>query len=413
MPHIPRIAIIGAGPAGCTLARLLVRASIPVTVFEGEATPSVRGQGGTLDLHTDTGLKALEEAGLKDEYEKYARYDGEAYNLVDKNMKSFVKVGGATKASSRGRPEIDRESLRDILLNSLPEGTIRWNCKLRSVDEEDLSLHLDATTEQGFDLVVGADGAWSKVRPVLTNTEPFYAGVGGYDMYIDDVENRYPDLYKLCNRGSIFAFSDRKHISAAQKGDGSLIVYATTARDEDWMETCGYDVKDPVEVKKALAKEFEDWKQPLVKFTQVANHKDITPRNLYMLPVGHRWDHRKGATLIGDAAHLMTIHAGEGVNTAMDDALKLSNAIIQGSKAENPVEALNEEVKAFEEEMFVRATEVVDHSIYNTKLMFFTPGAPDSTVAPYMRRLISNHWLVKLLFPLWVVRLLLRIMFRW
>ena len=408
MASPPRIAIIGAGPAGTTLARLLIRASIPVTIFEGETSIGVRGQGGTLDLHTDTGLKALKESGLYEEYTKHARYDGEAICLMDKNMKTYIKLGGTTERTSRGRPEIDRERLREILLQSLPPDTIRWNSRLRKIDEES-SLHFDHGVERGFDLIVGADGAWSKVRPLLTDAKPQYAGVGGYDMYLDNVKERYPDLYKLVNRGSLFAYSDGKNITGQQKGDGGLIVYATGVRNEDWMKTCGYDVHNPKEVKEALAKEFSGWAEPLVKFTQAANEKDITARSLYMLPIG--WKHRAGVTLIGDAGHLMTPHAGEGVNVAMRDALNLAEAIIRGAKEEKI--SMDHEIKAFEEEMFERAKPVQDISTANMEDMFFTPGAPGSVAERYVRRGMGETWLVKTFLPLWLVRLLMRLIFWW
>ena len=351
-------------------------------------------------------------------FSKYARYDGEALQLFDKNMKRYIHMGGATKESRFGRPEIDRERLREILAESLPERIIKWNCRLRKIDQEDLSLHFDHGVEKGYDLVVGADGAWSKVRPALTDVRPYYTGVGGYDMYVDDVESRFPDLHRLVNRGSAFAHSDGKSIVAQQKGDGSLIVYANSVRDEHWTKNCGYDVHDVAAAKEALANEFADWDQRLVKFTQVANTKDLTVRCLYMLPVGHRWDHRKGVTLIGDAAHLMTPHAGEGVNTAMEDALNLTDAIVRASKQAgdgdwNNVALLDEEVHKFEEEMFPRAKAVARQSALNTEDMYFKPGAPDSIIASYVRRQLSEHWLVKLLFPLWLVRILLRLFFRW
>lgn len=73
------VAIVGAGPAGCTLARLIQvsKAPIDVTIFEGEAALDARDQGGTLDLHTKTGLAALRKARLYDEFLKFARFDGE------------------------------------------------------------------------------------------------------------------------------------------------------------------------------------------------------------------------------------------------------------------------------------------------------------------------------------------------
>ncbi|CAD6582748.1 MAG: hypothetical protein ASARMPREDX12_001023 [Alectoria sarmentosa] len=331
----PRVAIIGAGPAGSTLARFLIRASTPVTIFEGESSMSIREQGSTLDLHTSTGLKALREAGLHEGYAQYARYDGEALN-----------------ASSRGRPEIDRARLRQILVNSLPEGTIRWNCRLRSVDPHDLSLHFDHGMETNIDLLVGADGAWSRVRPTLTDIEPHFIDLGGYDLFIHDAEKNYPDLHKLVNRGSLFAYSDCKGLIAQQRGDGTIIVYASGKREEDWKKTCEYDLHNASEVKKAIKEEFKDWAEPLVKLTQ-----------------------SKG-DLIGDAAHLMTPHAGEGVNVAMEDALNLANAIIRSAKCEDVIDALDKEVSVFEDEMMTRASRVQNHSLANTKDMYLNPGAP-------------------------------------
>lgn len=403
--HSPKVAIIGAGPAGTTLARLLIRASILVTIFEGESSMSVREQGGTLDLHTDTGLKALSEAGLYEEYAKYARYDGEAINLADKNLVSVIKVGGTTEASSRGRPEIDRARLRQILVNSLPEGTIRWNCRLRSVDAHDLSLHFDHGVETGFDLLIGADGAWSKVRPVLTDIKPYFVGLGGYDLFVHDAERNHPDLHRLVNRGSLFTYSDCKGIIAQQRGDGTIIVYASGRKEEDWKETCGYDLHNASEVKKAIREEFKDWAEPLVKLTQVADDRDLTARSLYILPPGHRWKHRAKVTLIGDAAHLMTPHAGEGVNVAMEDSLKLADAIIRSAKSEDFINTLDKEVSEFEDEMMARATKVQKHSLANTKDMYFNPAAPHATVDNWVRRAMAAQlgWGVEYLLPLWLI----------
>lgn len=254
----PKVAVIGAGPAGMTLAHLLLKASIPVTIFEREASPDVRGQGGTLDLHDDTGLKALKEIGLWGEFQKYARYDGEALVIGDKHLKKYLYMGGTTKETSRGRPEIDREKLRKILYEALPDGIIRWGSRLRSVDVH-RALHFDHGTETEFDLVVGADGAWSKVRQILSGVQPHYSGLGGIQATISGAEKQHPDIYKLVNRGSVFCYSDGKSLNAQQMGDGTIIVGFWTRRPEDWQKTCGYDLHVSKSVKKALLEEFHDW----------------------------------------------------------------------------------------------------------------------------------------------------------
>ena len=72
--------------------------------------------------------------------------------VTDKRFKKHYYMAYTTKENSRGRPEIDREKLRKIFWEALPEGTIRWGFRLRSIDE-DLSLHFDHDVEKGFHLI--------------------------------------------------------------------------------------------------------------------------------------------------------------------------------------------------------------------------------------------------------------------
>lgn len=72
----PRIAIIGAGPGGLLCARVLQQRGLAVTVYDADASAEARNQGGTLDLHADTGQIALREAGLLDDFFALARPEG-------------------------------------------------------------------------------------------------------------------------------------------------------------------------------------------------------------------------------------------------------------------------------------------------------------------------------------------------
>lgn len=390
-----KIAIIGAGPAGCMLARLLLRANIPVTVFEAEASIETRDQGGTLDLHDDTGLAALKEAGLYDKFLKYARVDGDALQVCDKHMCRYLNLKSSQDGGwfSQGKPEIDRAKLRQILIDSLPADTVRWGCRLLHVDPEDLSLVFEHGVERGFDLVVGADGARSNVRPLLTNAKPLYSGVGGYNMRIPDAKSSHPYIYNCVKRGSMFVFSDGKVVMGQQMGDGSIYVTVWCVRDENWMEISPFDVWDGKAVKESLCREFSGWHPDVIKLIEATDASTITSRSLFMLPVGTRWENKRGLTLLGDAAHLMTPFVGQGVNCALRDAMELAKSITRIFQ-ENPQGAnhirLQSAIKAFEEDMYTRVTNIQAMTEDMMHLMLFTEGAPMTVMAKWIVRSMSD-----------------------
>ncbi|KAK5989031.1 Flavin-dependent monooxygenase-like protein [Cladobotryum mycophilum] len=365
------------------LARLLHLGGVSATVFEGEESASFRSQGGTLDLHPKSGLAAMQEAQLSNEFNKCARYDGQYLAVVDKTLKYHIVRGVDETNAAGGRPEIDRVKLRQILMDSLPQGTIKWGHRLREV--EDNTLIFDSTTASGFDLVVGADGAWSKIRKAIApELQPVYSDCAMFDLRIPDAKTTAPDVYKLVNRGSLFGSADGQRLALQQIGDGSIQVYAAVVRQNpEWMkpELCGYNTEDLNETKMALAKEFADWSPQLRQAFDLAQGNPIA-RSLFRLPVGSRWENRKGFTLIGDAAHLMTPHSGEGVNQALEDAMILARAIL---RAKNKDE-LDQQVHGFEEDMFSRLKDVQQVSYDLCQLWMFTPGAPKAAVDNFKSR---------------------------
>ncbi len=164
----PAIAILGAGPSGLALARLLTVKNIDCVIFEREKSPDAVGQGGCLDIHTDSGQLVLKEAGLFDKFKALARYDGQAFKVVDRN-------GNVTFENKyqgqEGRPEIDRKDLRRMLLDSVPSETIQWDAQVKKVNREadgSMTVHFaNGNFVKGFRLVVGADGTWSKARSMV------------------------------------------------------------------------------------------------------------------------------------------------------------------------------------------------------------------------------------------------------
>lgn len=363
----PKIAIIGAGPSGLLLARLLHLSSIPVTIYEGETSSNTRSQGGTLDLHPESGQLALRSTGLYDEFQKHARYEGEDFILCDKHGKKQIEI----KDTERGRPEIDRVVLRGMLLESLPEGMVRWGKRVGKVEIGRITFE-DGNVEEEFDLIVGADGARSKVRPLLTHISPFYSGVSGFDIRLADAK-LHPETDAMVGNGSMFAFGeeDRRVLLTQRNGDGTLRTYAVGPQPESWIKDTKISSGTTEEIREALTKEFAEWSPELTRIIHdfdIEKGDSITPRSLYMLPVGLTWPSQPGVTLIGDAAHLMTPFAGEGVNMALADGLSLAREIIK-----SPTD-LARAVQQYEKEMFPRSTRMTQKT-WEGLMSRFAPGA--------------------------------------
>src|SRR4051812_50192562 len=102
------IAIVGAGLSGLVCARILQRSGTPATVYEADATPDARQQGGSLDIHDDTGQVALKEAGLHEQFLARTHPGGEDVRLLDKNGRVYLDrrepAGGQGRAGSEPAP---------------------------------------------------------------------------------------------------------------------------------------------------------------------------------------------------------------------------------------------------------------------------------------------------------------------
>ncbi|KAI9717797.1 MAG: hypothetical protein M1812_004526 [Candelaria pacifica] len=362
----PKIAIIGAGPSGLTLARLLLQKGIHATIFEREDGPNARSQGGTLDLHPPSGQQAIKEAGLYDEFCRVSRPEGEDVVMMDKTgYRHLDETGG-----EGNRPEIDRFVLRQILLDSLPEGMVQWDSQLRRVEKG--TLYFEHRTLTGFDLIVGADGTWSKVRPVLSDIKPHYIGVAGIYICISNCDERFPALSKLVGRGSLFAMSDKKSIVAQRNGDLSIKGPVWQVKPESWLKDSGLESCSDEEVRAMMLRDFDDWCPELKDLIRYAD-PDFNRHNLYSLPIGMSWESTPGVTAIGDAAHVIAPFAGEGVNLAMHDALDLAHAIVDGK------DDFTAAIRGFELVMFERAKEAAETVAVNQELIY-ADDAPVSFV---------------------------------
>src|ERR1700678_7763 len=317
------VTIIGAGLGGLTLARVLHVHGIPATIYEADPSEDARTQGGQLDIHPDDGQRALEAAGLTEEFRSIIHEGGEALRALDPQGAVLLEQPDEGTA---GRPEGLRGELRRILLASLPDGVVQWGRKVAGVrplgdGRHELTFADGSTVTAG--LLVGADGAWSKIRPLLSAATPEYVGTTFIETYLYDADERHAATAAAAGAGAMYALTPGKGIVAHREAGNILHTYVELTRPAEWI--AGIDFTDAAAATARVAAEFDGWEPAL---TALITDGETAPgaRMIYTLPDGHRWDRVPGVTLLGDAAHLMP-PSGDGANLAMFDGAELGQAV--------------------------------------------------------------------------------------
>jgi 2-polyprenyl-6-methoxyphenol hydroxylase-like FAD-dependent oxidoreductase len=321
-----------------------------------------------LDIHEEDGQIALREAGLHDAFRGIIHTGGESLRLLDEHGTAHIDE---VDDGDGNRPEVVRGRLRRLLLDSLPEGTVRWGSKVTAARPHELTL-ADGTTET-CDLLVGADGAWSRVRPLVSDVRPSYAGVSFIEVDLPDADRRHPGPAAVVGGGMLMALGAGRGFLGHREPDGSLHIYIALRRPQDWL--AGVDWTDPAAGRAVLLAEFAGWAPELrALITEAAG--ELVPRAINALPVGHRWSRVPGVTLLGDAAHLMSPFAGAGANLALYDGCQLALAI-----AAHPGD-LDAALEAYEEPMFTRSAEVAAEAAASLEICF-ADDAPRGLLAMF------------------------------
>ncbi|MFJ5848300.1 FAD-dependent oxidoreductase [Streptomyces sp. NPDC092903] len=365
----PVVTVIGAGLGGLALARVLHVHGIPATIYEAEASATARAQGGMLDIHPWNGQPALAAAGLIEEFRGLVLEGRESYRVLDRTGSVLLDLPDDGTGS---RPEVQRGQLRQLLLDSLPDGSVRWEHKATGVRALGNGRHEVRFANGGTattSLLVGADGAWSRVRPVLSDATPTYAGVTSVETFLSDADARHAAAAEAVGAGSLFALAPGKGFLAMREADGSLHSYAQLVKPLDWPSD-DTNAADAAALTARVVAEFEGWAPQL---TALLTDSDTAPllRRIHTLPVGHRWDPTPGITLLGDAAHLAPPN-GEGANLAMLDGAELGRAV-----ARNP-DDIEKALSEYEQAMFARAVEAAGEDVYDIML---GDDAPHSWIA--------------------------------
>ena len=153
-----------------------------------------------------------------------------------------------------------RGDLRRILIDSMPGETIKWGRKVTGVrplgDGLDELIFTDGPAVT-TSLLVGADGAWSRIRPLLSDARPEYVGTSFIETYLYDADERHPAAAEAVGRGAMYALTPGQGIVAHREAGNILHTYVQLNRPADWI--ADIDFTDATAATARVAAEFDGW----------------------------------------------------------------------------------------------------------------------------------------------------------
>ena len=355
-----KVAIIGGGPVGLTMANLLQQNGIDITVYERDENPKARVWGGTLDLHKNSGQEAMKKVGLLQTYYDLARPMG--VNFADEKG-NIIATRNPTLENKFDNPEINRNALRKMLLGSLKNDTVVWDRKSIGLEQENGKwlLHFENKPTALADSIIVSNGGMSKIRNFVSDNEVEETGTFIIQGDIPEPETNCPEFYKLCNNNRLMTAHQGNLLVANPFNNGMLTYGVIFKKPEEWNNGKGLDFKDTKSVSEFLTNRFSNWSNEYKELIRSTTF--FVGLTIKIFPLDKKpWKSNRPLpiTLIGDTAHLMPPFAGQGVNIGLMDALILSENLTNGKFG-----TIQSAIDDYEQRMFVYATEAQADSTKN------------------------------------------------
>lgn len=346
-----KVAIIGAGPVGLTMAKLLQQNGTDLTVYERDTDPQARIWGGTLDLHKSSGQEAMKRAGLLQTYYDLSLPMGVSFADEKGNILSTRKPTPETQFDN---PEINRNALRKMLLDSLKSETVAWDRKLTGLDEQNGKWILNFDNKPGAtaDFIIVANGGMSKARNFVSDSEVEETGTFIIQGDIHQPATNCPEFFQLCNGNRLMAAHHGNLLVANPFNNGALSYGIIFKKPEEWNNGNGLDFRNTNSIVGFLLTRLSNWSDAYRQLIRSTTFFVGLPIKKFPLDKPWKENRRLPITLIGDAAHLMQPFAGQGVNIGLTDALILSDNLTNGK-----FDSIQSAIDDYEQKMFVYARE--------------------------------------------------------
>ncbi|KAM1048124.1 hypothetical protein ACFX2I_027318 [Malus domestica] len=343
-----RILVAGGGIGGLVFALAAKKKGFDVVVFEKDLS-AVRGEGqyrGPIQIQSNA-LAALEaiDVDVADEIMKVGCVTGDRINgLVDGVSGTwYVKFDTFTPAVERGLPVtrvISRMTLQQILARAVGDNIIINGSNV--VNFEDVGDKVNVILENGErfegDILVGADGIWSKVRQNLFGLSD--AVYSGYTCYTGIADFVPADINSVGYR--VF-LGHKQYFVSSDVGAGKMQWYA-------FHKEAPGGVDSPNGKKERLLKIFEGWCDNVIDLLLATEEDAILRRDIYDRTPILTWG--KGhVTLLGDSVHAMQPNMGQGGCMAIEDgyqlAMELDKAWQKSSESGTPID-INSSLRSYE-----------------------------------------------------------------
>lgn len=345
--------IIGGGIAGASLALFLKQIGIHSEIYEMYEKRS--DIGGGLQL-APNGMRVLAALGLADQVEKKGVV---STTMCFQNEKGKTLASVSQNAREKyGYPAVNiaRSTFHEILIDEVEKNGIPIYYKKRLVDihEEELgvtAIFADGTKAHG-DFLVGADGVHSKTREYVTGNgpKPMYTGlqnVGGFaPATVLDHLGEFDDstTYFIFGRKGFFGFA------LCNKRAGEEVMWWSNIPENREVPREELRLIKPDEIQEKLLQLHMQWHTPVEKI--IKQSTGIFISNIYDIKSLPNWSKNR-VVLIGDAAHAMSPHAGQGASVALEDSMYLAK-LIKDLKV--PIETI---FKVFEDDRRARAEKII------------------------------------------------------